>query len=149
MCPVDAIIPPSKKKKNPDKDKKPVTTETKKPEEKEVIPKKKKPDNKFDPLKRHKIMWILVAAIILFVIVSWTILFTGGHLTKENGNGYFSVMGDKIGDVWETIKTDVFKIKEDVEDFKLDLDENINAEERRIKELEDKEFPQFKDSTRQ
>lgn len=137
MSPVDAIRPPKKDKK----------VAFPKPKPSPLVQQKKESplSPKNEEQYKHRLMWILALVFTGIIFIGWILLFQSGQLisTSSNQTGFFQQLGDKVGDLWGTIKTDILKIKE------ITTNENINAEEEKVKELEKKVFPQFTDPTKQ
>lgn len=134
MSLVDAIRPPKKKKKAPPAKKLPVTLE------KQEFPGKTYKDKE----SKKQLMWILASITALVILVGWVFLFQGGQLTKNTSDSsFFSTAGQKLTNLWETIKTDILKIESALEKL------NTNSEEKKIEELEEQVFPQFTDPTKQ
>lgn len=134
MSPVDAIQPPQKKKKAPPAKKPPVAFERQK------LPGKTYKDQE----SKKQLMWILASTTALIILIGWVFLFQGGRLTKNTSDSnFFSTAGQKLTNLWETIKTDILKIESALEKL------NTNSEEKKIEELEEQVFPQFTDPTKQ
>ena len=88
-------------------------------------------------------MWLLVGVTTVIIIVGWVLLFQSGQLTKAGGGGAFSILGQKLNNLWQTIKTDVLKLKSAQKTTVPATDDE------RIKQLEQQVFPQFTDPTKQ
>lgn len=132
MSPVDAIQPPKKVRKVM-----PVKKTTGAPEK--VAPRQVLPPE----AKKKQTMWLLVGVTTVIIIVGWVLLFQGGQLTKTGGGGAFGILGQKLTNLWETIKTDVLKLKSAQKTTVPATDDE------RIKQLEQQVFPQFTDPTKQ
>jgi len=138
MSAVDAIRPPKKEEKD---------IFSPKPRSSQPVKQKKEipPPKKSEEERKHRLMWTLALIFTGIIFIGWLLLFQNGLITSTNSNqsSFFQQLGERAGDLWQTIKTDILKIKDEIED------KNINTEEEKIKELEEKVFPQFTDPTKQ
>ncbi len=159
MSPVDGIRPPKKKKpsgkvnkktakktalpnkKNPNK---PTPPPIRKPASPSIPPEKK--DDASRPLGTEKVkelkLWSLVAVVAILIIIGWIVVFPPGH-TSSDGS-YWNIITNKASSLWDTIKTDILKFKEE----NLGEEATITNDEQ-IDQLEDQIFPQFDDPTNQ
>lgn len=138
MPAVDAIRPPKKEKI--------VTSSPKSMPPEPAQQKKRVPQPQKDEEERkHRLMWTLALIFTGIFFIGWLLLFQKGLITSSNSSqsNFFQQLGEKTSSFWQTIKTDILKIKEKIEN------ENTNTEEEKIKELEEKVFPQFTDPTKQ
>ena len=144
MAPVDGIRAPrtkSKKEKDTLKPKRSVARE--KPTQKKDSTAKKmvKPDAE-QPQgapPRELGLWIIVGTIMIVIIAIWAFLFQGGKLVKPTESERLISLSDKVTSVWESIKKDVFQIKDAVEEEASEK----NAEDEIIQDLRERVFPEL------
>jgi hypothetical protein len=137
MPALDAVRPPRQVKK-PVAAKPNTLNQTKKPEVKKNL----KPQT-LDISARKKLLWFLVLGTTLVIFLAWLFVFPGPK-TKNANMSYLESISAKLSDLWQTIKTDLLKLDRTV------TNSNVNdAAEEKIKNLEDRVFPQFNDPTKQ
>lgn len=80
----------------------------------------------------------------VIILLAWILLFDINKLADKNSSdGYWQQVTHKIGNLWDSFKSDILKINNDV------VIEDIVTQDEKIKELESQVFPQFEDPTRQ
>lgn len=150
MTPIDAVQPPknNQKKKSGEAGSgsagKKVVEKKRKDIKNNKAPQhteKKREDNSAPKVRS---MWSLIIITTIIIVVLWILLFSSGSLTPtDKSTSRFSLLGNKVEELWESIKEDFLQIKDTVEK------ETQPADPEQIKELEEKVFPQFTDPTRQ
>ena len=133
MAPVDAVRPPKKttKLKKDSQQKKELVSKAK------SIEPSKREDKQPTEVKEVK-MWAIVGTIMLAIIIIWILLLQGGKLFGTEGDAGLSFLSNKVSKLWGTIREDVFKIEDALEE----KPEPTNAEAERIRELEEALFPE-------
>ncbi|MFH1207236.1 MAG: hypothetical protein V1668_01370 [Patescibacteria group bacterium] len=149
MSPVDSIRPPSRAKKITPPPSAPAPRETV-PAEKNITMPDESPKNfeaSLSPAttsRKQKTIVMIVVVIMALIFISWVALFMGGKLTRSSASNFGSVISSQLKNLWQTIKTDILKIKN------TDLNANsANVNDEQIKKLENAVFPQFNDPTKQ
>lgn len=87
---------------------------------------------------KKNLMWLIVGVLISLIFLGWFFLFS---------RGLFSPNSKTKG--WDTIKegfNDLLNIFKSGPDISTDKNANLSQEEKRIKELEKKVFPQFENT---
>ena len=111
---------------------------------KEVLPPKEElllPSGEIELKKRKRLMWLLVIGTALIIFIAWLLFFPTPR-TSSTPNSYWGGVGQKLSNIWSTLKTDILHIKESAKNI------NINSDEH-VKQLENEVFPQFNDPTKQ
>jgi len=140
MVTIDAAKPAKKKRKTT-----PPRTE-KNINDKDISPgaSPRKTEKPLPETKKRGLLWLMVGLITIIIFVAWIFIFQQTATTNNsNTPDGLAKIKNSISELWDTIKTDILKIK------KTATNENTNINAEKIKELEDKVFPQFNDPTRQ
>lgn len=150
MTPIDAVQPPKRNQKKKSGEAGSGSAE------KKVVKKKweraknnkapqrteKRPADNSTP--RVRSMWSFVIITTIVIVILWILLFSSGSLTPtDESTSRFSLLSNKVEELWESIKEDLLQIKGTVEK------ETQSASPEQIEELEEQVFPQFTDPTRQ
>jgi hypothetical protein len=133
----DAIRPPRQAKK-------PVAAKPNTPGQVKKPAVKKNPKSQtLDARARQRLLWFLVLGTTLVIFLAWLLLFPGPR-TKNSNMSYLESVATKLSDLWQTIKTDLLKFNQPATNANLNT-----ANDEKIKNLEDRVFPQFNDPTKQ
>lgn len=141
MSPVDAIRPPKRTKKIPvtvaaEKKQEPVATPAPRP----VVAKTQTTAT----ASKQRTIILVVAGIMVLVFIAWAGLLAAGKLGGGAGSsGFSATLGDQLRNLWQTIRTSVFKINT------TNQITNSTVNDEQIKNLENSVFPQFNDPTKQ
>lgn len=139
MITIDAAKPAKKKRKT-------TPPRTEKNLNDKDIPSSAGPRKTKKPLpeiNKRGLLWLMVGLVAIIIFIAWIFIFQQTATNNSNTPDGLAKIKNSISELWDTIKTDILKIK------KSALNENTNINAERIRELEDKVFPQFNDPTRQ
>ncbi len=133
----DAIRPPRQVKKT-------LAAKTNAPDQvKKPAVKKNLKFQNLDIRTRQRLLWFLVLGTTLVIFLAWLFLFPGPR-TKNSNMSYLESVATKLSDLWQTIKTGLLKFNQPATNANLNT-----AYDEKIKNLEDRVFPQFNDPTKQ
>ncbi|MBU0598158.1 hypothetical protein KKF61_04135 [Patescibacteria group bacterium] len=151
MCPLDGISPPNKN----------YTPKTELPAEEKKQLKAKgqtkpkiKPKEKLSPIdnqpKKENTMWILVGVSSMVIVIIWILSWQiSGPQTQKDDNSLIGRLSQTTANLWESIKADIFNIKNELDSDETDAEASLNNNEEYINELENQFFPQFEDPQKQ